>query len=1017
MPKTGTQKTGKKKGGGGGGGGGGSRAVLSDESAGRPALKHGDHVCYICLEGGGGPAAASDGAELVHGGCGCRGTAGYAHIRCLIAAAKNKAKSWHSCPTCKQEYTGRAALGLARAWDEQESNLTTKLHLANSLQPMGELSESRRLLEEVVSESTQQFGGTHGATRQAKENLASLCAQMGEFQEAQLVFKEVLAAQMEAHGSMHIAVFGTKVNIANLHMEMFELQEARQLYEEVVTGYTEHFGALAVKTLMVQSNLANLLDEMGEHEEAQLLFETVLAGRTTLLGGEHVDTLKTKMGLATTLRKIVLRDGSGRWLEAQQMTEEAVAGFTSQLGENSEATFRAKQNLANMLDLGMDEQGRGNPMGDRPRAQRLYEEVVAGRTALHGPDHRDTLIAKGNLATLLVGKGQFGEARQLFEEAVAGFSAQLGPAHPHTHLAAKNLADLRRRESSPFRAAVAPVQPVVALRGLIGAARHNGKRGVVVGSAVHSGRFTVRLAGDDGTLLRVKPANLEVVTVPVGTAVEVGGLVGAAQHNSKWGTVVGGLDLQTGRYKVRLDTGHEQPLGLKPANLRLLIEGAGPTDAAEPAPESPPVAEPEMVAPSDSHGSNAPLQPGTLCKLKGLKGRADLNGSCALVVAPMDADEHTSIREKGRVKVQLCSSNKRSTKSICFTVRPESLVTTSDVEWTVTGITHSGYTGLSLLEIVRHQDVIGNEDNCVQFAERLFGELTDPAGSGNWSLDLTALDRSGISKQLLQTVQDGANRHCVYYFALDAIGHHLLLEAKNGLFRFFQAYIKRDHGVYCTRKRQGGYTGREWCSQPQRNATWQSEQSGWARANLGGGQTVGLTKVSGFIENLRRLQELVDEILETELLEQTPVWPANFSASGVFIKIANRSIPREDPDKAQALDLLLKVVDWATAQVALVPSREWTSLECGNFWQFGFGRPEDLEVLFELPSAKHDAIQGLLERVTGEREGTAYLKMLQYCAWRWMATDSDIAAAGVGGGRTKAMGWWLLMYDHSVFVK
>ena len=63
--------------------------------------------------------------------------------------------------------------------------------------------------------------------------------------------------------------------------------------------------------------------------------------------------------------------------------------------------------------------------------------------------------------------------------------------------------------------------------------------------------------------------------VPVGLVVEVGGLVGAAEHNGRRGTVVGGPDPKTGRYKVRLDGGGEfgaggaKPLGLKPANLRL----------------------------------------------------------------------------------------------------------------------------------------------------------------------------------------------------------------------------------------------------------------------------------------------------------------------------------------------------------------------------------------------------------------------------------------------------------------
>ena len=65
----------------------------------------------------------------------------------------------------------------------------------------------------------------------------------------------------------------------------------------------------------------------------------------------------------------------------------------------------------------------------------------------------------------------------------------------------------------------------------------------------------------------------EVVAVPVGLAVGVGGLVGAAQHNGKRGTVASKPDPSSGRYKVRLDGAGNggRPLGLLPANLRLLV--------------------------------------------------------------------------------------------------------------------------------------------------------------------------------------------------------------------------------------------------------------------------------------------------------------------------------------------------------------------------------------------------------------------------------------------------------------
>eukprot|EP01051_Picozoa_sp_SAG22_P010265 SAG22_NODE_912_length_6534_cov_2.967211_2_plen_224_part_00 len=215
-------------------------------------------------------------------------------------------------------------------------------------------------------------------------------------------------------------------------------------------------------------------------------------------------------------------------------------------------------------------------------------------TFSHGPSHTDTLIAKMNLANS-VGSGSAAEALPLFEEAAVGLTEQLGPAHPHAQMAVENATGCRRALGLPATAALAPAAArfiannrapaeaaaaatvVVVLKGLVGAAQHNGKRAAVLGFLEDRDRFELHLESD-GNTLNVKPANIEVVAVPVGLAVGVGGLVGAVQHNGMRGTVVGGLDPKTGRYTVRLDSsddnggGGVRPLGLKPGNLRLLEE-------------------------------------------------------------------------------------------------------------------------------------------------------------------------------------------------------------------------------------------------------------------------------------------------------------------------------------------------------------------------------------------------------------------------------------------------------------
>ena len=110
----------------------------------------------------------------------------------------------------------------------------------------------------------------------------------------------------------------------------------------------------------------------------------------------------------------------------------------------------------------------------------------------------------------------------------------------------------------------------VTIQGLVGAAHHNGKTGTLLNFDKAKGRFVVALSGGDAAQLAVKPANIALESLGMGTAVAVHGLQGAPQHNGKRGVVVSGLDPKSGRYAVQIDgETKDKALGLKLANLEL----------------------------------------------------------------------------------------------------------------------------------------------------------------------------------------------------------------------------------------------------------------------------------------------------------------------------------------------------------------------------------------------------------------------------------------------------------------
>ena len=120
--------------------------------------------CHVCLEGH--DEAEGGGGRLMHGGCGCRGSAGFAHLLCMVEVAMHNPDSWTMCPTCRQDYTGTTVLGLARARDGQGSTLLTKYGLAIALKCMGQFAEARWLV--VVAGETAQLGSAHPDTLQTK---------------------------------------------------------------------------------------------------------------------------------------------------------------------------------------------------------------------------------------------------------------------------------------------------------------------------------------------------------------------------------------------------------------------------------------------------------------------------------------------------------------------------------------------------------------------------------------------------------------------------------------------------------------------------------------------------------------------------------------------------------------------------------------------------------------------------------------------------------------------------------
>jgi hypothetical protein len=81
-----------------------------------------------------------------------------------------------------------------------------------------------------------------------------------------------------------------------------------------------------------------------------------------------------------------------------------------------------------------------------PEAEQLYRETLEIKGRKLGPDHRSTLVTRGNLAQTLVMENKYPEAEKLLRETIDTERHLLGPEHYDTLTSMSVLGDLRMKE-------------------------------------------------------------------------------------------------------------------------------------------------------------------------------------------------------------------------------------------------------------------------------------------------------------------------------------------------------------------------------------------------------------------------------------------------------------------------------------------------------------------------------------------------------------------------------------------
>jgi hypothetical protein len=226
------------------------------------------------------------------------------------------------------------------------------------------------------------------------------------------------------------------------------------------------------------------------------------------------------------------------------------------------------------------------------------------------------------------------------------------------------------------------------------------------------------------------------------------------------------------------------------------------------------------------------ISPGSRVRLKGLASRPDLNGAVAVVLSPSSDKEAEKLSSQGRIKV--------TGFPVALSVKRSNVVPIFDdkVDWTF-----ADKPPLSILDIV--QGSLSDTDRCDDLENAVYGAIAQGAPKPPYIW----------LPEVVPAILNNCSPHCVYFLALDQIGHHFILETHQGLARMYQSYIKDKMTLGDTDMVMNvtGYTAGEWVAKKP-NAAWCPKMVAchqrWGRGRL-------LNHSS-----LRELMDLVGELQE-----------------------------------------------------------------------------------------------------------------------------------------------------------
>jgi CHAT domain-containing protein/Tfp pilus assembly protein PilF len=290
----------------------------------------------------------------------------------------------------------------------------------------GKYGEAFNKARRVLRQREEIQGQTQPTYANSLRNLASLLFVQGDLTGTRRLLEQALAIYKETLGERHPRYANCVNDLAVLRKQQGDYAGARPLYELALTIVREALGEHHPDYATAVHNLATLLKTQGDYARARPLYELALAIRKEVQGERHPDYATGLSNLGGLLL------AQGDYVGAMPLYEQALAIRKDVHGEHHPAYAEELQNLAALLQTKRDYTG----------ARPLYERALAIQKEMHGEHRASYGVTLNNLAALLCLQGDYDAARPLIEQALAVRKEVVGDRHPNYAESLCNLAAL-----------------------------------------------------------------------------------------------------------------------------------------------------------------------------------------------------------------------------------------------------------------------------------------------------------------------------------------------------------------------------------------------------------------------------------------------------------------------------------------------------------------------------------------------------------------------------------------------